>query len=533
MFRQVLFSLIRFSVSGARAVANLPRDLASGRIKLSHIGYFLIVLTVVDFAAVLVSTQTLLQASSETARAAGETEKASLESDKASQESEDAWTDYISHTAKKHDALLEFTRALGYGGMIHEFKDFIITRSEDHAKAVGASVQDVKKALAAYHDAGTDHSEDISLDMIGKLADGYAAAIDPAKELMKQGKTPEEISAALKLDLLDREALVRLASLQKVLDGEELDSGDRVKDAETAIKDKITEIKGKVAEIKRTVTAIDHTVLSTAAMVGAISLLTMFMLGWFTLIRLGRPLRGLETAMGALAAGDLSAEVPYVARGDEIGAMARTVAVFKQNSEERVRLEALTEEQRVAAEAAREVAAREASALGAALNEVATAVANSAGQLNGTSQALLTVADRGLDRCLAVGQASGEATSNVHAVASAAEQLHHSIEEISRRVAEASTVSNRAADEARSTSGTIEGLSAAAQKIGDVVRLINDIASQTNLLALNATIEAAPRRRGGPGFRRRGQRGQDAGDPDCQGDRGDSGPDRQCPGRDA
>jgi methyl-accepting chemotaxis protein len=500
MFRQVLYTLIRFSVSGARALANLPGDLASGKIKLSHIGYFLIFLTIIDFAAVLVSTRTLLQASGETARAAGETRKASVASEAASQETEDAWGDYINHTAKKRDALLNFIRALGYGGMVHEFKDYLITRSEDDAKAVTVAVKDVETALAAYRDAGTDHQEDASLDVIGKLADAYAAALDQARQMMKDGKSTEEINTALKLDLLDREALVRLGSLQKVLDGEQLDSGDRVNEAVTAIKDKVKEIKGTVTDIDGTVTAIDRTVLATTAMVGAISLLTMLTLGWFTLFRLGRPLRALENMMSALAAGDLSMEVPFVERGDEIGAMARTVAVFKQNSEDRARLASLTEEQRIAAEAARVVAAQEAAALGVALGEVATAVANSAGQLNSTSETLLTVADRGLDRCLAVGQASGEATSNVQAVASAAEELHHSIQEISRRVADASTVSARAADEARSTSGTITGLSAAAQKIGDVVRLINDIATQTNLLALNATIEAARAGDAGLGF---------------------------------
>ena len=500
MFRQVLYSLIRFWVSAMRAIGNLPRDLASGRIKLSHIGYFLIFLTVLDFAAVLLSTRTLLDATAETGRAAADTGKAAVENEQASQESEDAWADYVNHTAKKRDALLDINSAMGYGGLIHEFKDFLITRDELHAKAVLGAVGQIKAALAKYQAAGTDHQEDTSLEVIGKLADTYAAALDQARQMFKDGKPIAEVNAAMVPEALDREAQVRMSSLQKVLDGEEGDSGDRVQEAEAAIKSKVGEIRSKVAAIDTTVVAIDRTVLATTVMVAAVSLVTMFMLGWFTLIRLGRPLRGLEGMMSALAAGDLLADVPYVGRGDEIGSMARTVAVFKQNAEERARLEALTEEQRKEAEAGRAATAREAAALGAALNDVAEAVAGSASELNGTSEALLDVADRGLERCLAVGQASAEAASNVQTVASAAEQLSHSIQEIARRVASATTVSGRAADEARSTGTTITGLNAAAQKIGDVVRLINDIATQTNLLALNATIEAARAGDAGLGF---------------------------------
>ena len=78
-------------------------------------------------------------------------------------------------------------------------------------------------------------------------------------------------------------------------------------------------------------------------------------------------------------------------------------------------------------------------------------------------------------------------------VASAAEEMSKSIEEIGQQVEQSSSIANRAVAEAESTNETVEGLAAAAQKIGEVVELISDIASQTNLLALNATIEAARR----------------------------------------
>jgi len=99
-----------------------------------------------------------------------------------------------------------------------------------------------------------------------------------------------------------------------------------------------------------------------------------------------------------------------------------------------------------------------------------------------------------------VGDASQRATSNVHAVAAAADQLSASIVEISSQVQQSKGISGQAVAEARHADGSVQGLRLAAEKIGDVVKLINAIANQTNLLALNATIEAARAGEAGKGF---------------------------------
>jgi methyl-accepting chemotaxis protein len=89
---------------------------------------------------------------------------------------------------------------------------------------------------------------------------------------------------------------------------------------------------------------------------------------------------------------------------------------------------------------------------------------------------------------------------NVQSVASASEQLSASINDISRQAAHAAGIASRAVSQAQATDGTVQGLALTANKIGEVVGLINDIASQTNLLALNATIEAARAGEAGRGF---------------------------------
>lgn len=96
--------------------------------------------------------------------------------------------------------------------------------------------------------------------------------------------------------------------------------------------------------------------------------------------------------------------------------------------------------------------------------------------------------------------ASTKTSSNMQAVATGGEQLAASLAEISRSAADALDISQQAVTQANQTGDIVSGLAIAAQKIGDVVKLINSIAEQTNLLALNATIEAARAAEAGRGF---------------------------------
>ena len=116
-----------------------------------------------------------------------------------------------------------------------------------------------------------------------------------------------------------------------------------------------------------------------------------------------------------------------------------------------------------------------------------------------TAMRTLAAGDKAV-ACNSVAAASEEASTNVQTVASAGEELFSSINEISRQVAESARISNEASEHAQQTNVQINGLAEAAQGIGEVISLINDIASQTNLLALNATIEAARAGEAGKGF---------------------------------
>ena len=136
----------------------------------------------------------------------------------------------------------------------------------------------------------------------------------------------------------------------------------------------------------------------------------------------------------------------------------------------------------------------------AEVGSVVEAVGQSAEQLRQSVGTVGDAASTGGREADAVAEASGRAGQDVQAVAASAEQLAASVAEITRQVSEGAGVARAAAEEARATDATVQGLVQAATKIGDVVRLISDIAGQTNLLALNATIEAARAGEAGKGF---------------------------------
>ncbi|MET0679336.1 MAG: methyl-accepting chemotaxis protein, partial [Bradyrhizobium sp.] len=121
-------------------------------------------------------------------------------------------------------------------------------------------------------------------------------------------------------------------------------------------------------------------------------------------------------------------------------------------------------------------------------------------QMRTTSTELSDVSRQTNARVQTAQKASGDASMSVESVASAAEELSASIDDISKQATHAAGIASRAVNQARLTDGTVQGLAQSASRIGEVIGLINSIAAQTNLLALNATIEAARAGEAGRGF---------------------------------
>jgi methyl-accepting chemotaxis protein len=136
----------------------------------------------------------------------------------------------------------------------------------------------------------------------------------------------------------------------------------------------------------------------------------------------------------------------------------------------------------------------------ASVRQVMDAVSSAAEQTRKTAESMSTTAERASDRAANVAMAADQASANVQSVAASSEEFTTSIAEIARHVSEASQIAGRAASDGDRTAITVNSLAETAERIGDVLKLIGDIAAQTNLLALNATIEAARAGEAGKGF---------------------------------
>jgi methyl-accepting chemotaxis protein len=248
------------------------------------------------------------------------------------------------------------------------------------------------------------------------------------------------------------------------------------------------------------------------------------LLAWVIGRAISKPLVGLVLGVQKLGEGQFDVVLPGLGRADEVGAMAGAVESFKVKLAEKAREEAeekaqadlrAAEAKRAAddREAAQQRAADEKAAVDRktamhkladefekAVGNIVDNVSSASTELEAAANTLTKTAETTQELSTVVASASEEASANVQSVASATEEMTGSVGEISRQVQESSNIAKQAVMQAQQTDARITELSHAANRIGDVVKLITAVAEQTNLLALNATIEAARAGEAGRGF---------------------------------
>lgn len=237
------------------------------------------------------------------------------------------------------------------------------------------------------------------------------------------------------------------------------------------------------------------------ALVGLVVALILAAIGILAVLnRFSKPIRVLMAAVERLTNRNFVDPVPAPRHPDELGKLSEALESLRVSALEAERLEREAKE-RSAAELEK---ARELQLLCQAFDDQVKQSLVTIGQatdgLRNTASAMRDTAENSSSQAQAVADAANQAAGNVQTVAAATEELSASIAEISQRVSASADGSKAAVSKAEETNRTFDALAKSAQKIGDVLGLISEIAAQTNLLALNATIEAARAGDAGKGF---------------------------------
>ena len=256
---------------------------------------------------------------------------------------------------------------------------------------------------------------------------------------------------------------------------------------------------GKAVNAANTKTFATSNLIVVAAL--AALALVMGLMVFMIVFVLSRPMAAVIVSMEAVAKGNLKAQIPFTAKTNEIGVMARALEVFRQGLEEAESLRIAGAEQKARAEAERRAATLKlADDFERSVGSIVELVSAAATEMQAAAAQLSATAQESSAQTVAVSAAAEEAGANVTSVASSAEELGASVNEIGRQVEASASIAHDAVAEAKSAVEIVGELNAVASSIGGVLDLIAGLAGQTNLLALNATIESARAGEAGKGF---------------------------------
>ncbi|HEY1934274.1 MAG TPA: methyl-accepting chemotaxis protein [Acetobacteraceae bacterium] len=342
------------------------------------------------------------------------------------------------------------------------------------ATALGQQVADLDKQVIAVAGAvGTDPSLHPLAQSIGATLKDYTGA---AQQVIGMAGNPGY-------------ALIFMSSAQGAYDTFSVQQA-RLSEAVQAQKTRLVAAARREIHMARLIF-----VLAALGAAGTAIIVTM-LLGQ----RIARPILAMAAAMRRLADGALDTDIPATNRKDEVGQMAQALLVFRQNAQETQRLHEAGETARVLQQRRQTEMDRHVQEFGASVTAVMESLARSAEAMRATAAEMSDAALRARESSARAAAGATTSTANLGAVAAAAEQMSASINEIGQQVHRATRAVELAVERADVTNQKVASTVAAADRVGDVVRLIAAIAGRTNLLALNATIEAARAGDAGKGF---------------------------------
>lgn len=260
-------------------------------------------------------------------------------------------------------------------------------------------------------------------------------------------------------------------------------------------------IEKAATEMQKNNAADAESIVELTTVLSLVSLFLIVMLPLLTNRLMFIPLTHMMTAMDRITKGDITSEIPYTERRDEMGDIARTVQVFKDNSLKVISMHKEQELQKIEAEKQKRAAMHQlADKFEASVKGIVGAVAAAATELSLTSEGLVRTMNETSQTVSNAASGATQTVHNVHSVASAAEEMTVSVQEISSQLQNSNSMVQDSVKKAESADSQAIALSEATSKVREVISLISSIAGQINLLALNATIESARAGEAGRGF---------------------------------
>ncbi len=367
--------------------------------------------------------------------------------------------------------------SLGYGGAIHQFKNYVLRGSRSNRTVFERNIGSVLEGVRKYRAMGniTD-DEEAYLNKIEEMARRYRQAMTTAGRMHSQGATPQEIDRRVKID--DGPFLAALKELYTELDTVtskristdsiiKIDDGPYLAAIESLTQILQEETVSRTAAIGDQLTQARGLVLA----IGAIAILLAFALSTWVRAAVTKPVRRIIRETDAFARGDLTQDMTWTGK-DEMSEIGRAVGTALVSLREAI----------------------------CGIVQNSRDLNDSSQNLSAVSTQLLSSAEGSSGKASVVSGATQSVNESVQSVAASTEELSASFHEISRSVHEAAEVAERAVQLAEATNGTVARLGESSIEIGNVIKLIDSIAEQTNLLALNATIEAARAGEAGRGF---------------------------------
>jgi len=336
-------------------------------------------------------------------------------------------------------------------------------------------------------------------DQIGGVMEGWQRSVRPEDADMFA-----QFAALVKQFQEFRRELVRRGTEISPASGSEWGNNDANRTVRTALTNDLDRLGRLYAERSREIYVRIDSGMETAAlemMVLGAAALMLAMFGALVIQRsIARPLAAVTHVTEAVAGGDAALAVPFRDRPDEIGALARSIAVFQDAMRRNVELNKTVLAEAEAKAQRQEQISAETVRFGTDIEASLSKLDRLFQQMLSASTLLADAADLASAKTGGAATASGEASANVRDIAAAAEELAVAVSEIDRQVVQSNAIATKAVSEAALTSASVKELGEVGRRIGDVIKLITAIAEQTNLLALNATIEAARAGEAGRGF---------------------------------